>query len=394
MALEANLIEKMVLTGREISVADNHDARLGPLRWLPGKWTNTDDLQGFGFNIISLPFGKSPNGYRLLVNQYNEDLNFLLVDAGVPNRGVVPGTTQQADQTAVALSYSQIITQITSEDSFLESIATNPPTISKTNINDVFDGKPIHHEPGLWLYMTDQNISDESGSEVKVARMGSIPHGNSFIAVGSSNEIAWDKLSANDQRPPIPDINGVVVGGGTDPNMHPLDPILVPGTNKIRIDYFAPYRFFNQNPFKGKVVIPGFTGFEPVHTTTLLGHAFKNYLRSVGVIKNVITLNVDSTIDHSGINRVINPSIGNSPFIARQADTTAMDATFIMYEIVDSKTGKLRYFLQYAQIVMLDFINRPDGHPGRASWPHVSINTMERVSDSSPQAFMESVAAR
>jgi hypothetical protein len=120
----------------------------------------------------------------------------------------------------------------------------------------------------------------------------------------------------------------------------------------------------------------------------------ENVLKGIGVIKQVKQLQVDSTLDHFGINRVANPSIGNTPFITRQADTTAMNATFIVYEIEDSKSGRMRYFLQYAQNVILDFINRPDGHPGRARWPHVSINTMERVSEASPQALMESLPSR
>ena len=394
MPLEPNLVEEMVATGREISIAENHDDRLGPLRWLPGKWTNTAELNGFGFNIISLPFDKSPNGYRLLINQYNEDLNFLLVDAGVPNRGVDPATGQMADQTAVALSYSQIVTQLASEDSFLAAISGTSSTISKTNISDKFDGQPIHHEPGLWIYMTNQNISDDAGNEVNIARMGSIPHGNSFIAVGSSKESEWDKLSPGEQRTLIPGINGIVVGGGSDPNQRSLDPIVDPATQNILVDYFAPYRHFSQNPFKGKVAIPGFAGFDPVHATALLRHAFANFLKGVGTIKQVKQLRIDSTIDHAGINRVSNPGTGNTPFIARQSDVTAMNATFVVYEIEDAKSGATRYFLQYAQNVMLDFINRPDGHPGRAKWPHISINTLERVADSSPQAFMESVASR
>ena len=36
---------------------------------------------------------------------------------------------------------------------------------------------------------------------------------------------------------------------------------------------------------------------------------------------------------------------------------------------------------EYAQIVELDFFPRFDGGPGRIKWPHVSINTMEKLSD-------------
>ncbi|MFB9244000.1 heme-binding protein [Massilia antarctica] len=386
MTLDTQLIKEMVLNGREIKIAEKDDEKLGPLRWLPGQWKNTEELNGFGFNMMALPFQPSPNGHRLLMNQYNEVLNFSVVDAGVPNRGLTTDpVTGLTDQTIVALEYNQIIHQITSDDSFLKEIADNVPVLSRTGISDRFDNKPIHHEPGLWLYMTDQATDD-----MNIARTGSIPHGNSFIAVGSSFEGEWDKLSPAGQSRIIPRINGVVVGGGPDPVEVALEPIVDP-TGQIIIDYFAAYRHFHKNPFTGSVKIPGFNGMEPVHTTTLLTHALETVIKKVGTIKQVKKLHVDSTMDHSGNNRVSHSGISSIPFVVREADTTAMNATFIIYEVEDFQTGHLRYFLQYAQNVILDFINRPDGHPGRARWPHVSINTLERVADASPFAVMESL---
>lgn len=400
MALDKNLIEEMAVAGRKVYLAEKDDPKLGPLRWLPGTWKNTLELQGHGFNMISLPFSESEQGFRLLMNQYDEVLNFIVADAGVPNRGTstnpVDGKTTQTDQTGVALSYSQMITQRSYEDSYLVSAQGLPnSTLGKTDISEKFNGQKIHHEPGLWLFMTDQNdVADEfDGESSVVARMGSIPHGNSFMAVGSAKTIDWDKSTPRQKKQGLsPGINGVVVGGGSDPDQRALDPIVDPASGLIVIDYFAPYRYFHQNPFKGDGKIGGFSGFEPVHSTLLLRHTFANFLNGIGTIKQAITLQVASTIDHSGIHRVSNPSIGNTPFITRQADTTAMNCTFNMYEIQDSKTGTLRYFLQYAQLVLLDFINRPDGHPGRARWPHVSINTLERVESAArPEAITESL---
>ncbi|WP_156329831.1 heme-binding protein [Achromobacter piechaudii] len=392
MAMDRTLVKSMVDAGREIKLAEKDDDKLGPLRLLPGTWKNTPELDGHGFNLISLPFGGSENGYRLLMNQYDEVLNFIVADVGVPNRGVNPADGAQADQTAVALSYSQIITQRSFEDSFILKARGQPDsTFGKTDISEKFNDHGIHHEPGLWIFMADQNISHESGVELSVARMGSIPHGNSFIAVGSASTADWGQLSDSQKRRLIPRINGVVVGGGSDPDERALDPIRDAAGN-IVIDYFGPYRYFHENPFTGNPAINGFSGFEPVDTTVLLRHTFNSFLNTIGTIKGVTTLQVDSTIDHAGINRVMGPSIGNTPFITRQADTTAMNCTFVIYEIEDSKTGELRYFLQYAQNVILDFINRPDGHPGRARWPHVSINTLERVEFAGrPEAIVASL---
>ncbi|MEP1933476.1 MAG: hypothetical protein ABJJ37_19560, partial [Roseibium sp.] len=160
---------------------------------------------------------------------------------------------------------------------------------------------------------------------------------------------------------------------------------------EVLIDYFEPYRHFHENPYKGKIPIAGFGGFDPVHSTELLRLALKEVLIPIGRIKRVFRLRVDSTLDHAAVNRFTHTGIINTPFVVRQADAAAMNSTFLIYEIEDSETGQNRYFLQYAQNVILDFIGRPDGHPGRARWPHVSINTMERVSDVIPEALIDSI---
>lgn len=183
MALQKQLVDEMVNIGRRSSLAHFDKPILGPLRMLPGGWRNTDALKGFGFNMMALPLFPDPdegpdptkNGFRVLMNQYNEELNFGVVDEGVPNRGSVRDPeTNNPDQTIVALNYFQKITQINSDD------------FRKTNLHQRFDGQAIHKEPGLWLFMTDHNQSDQIGRDINIARLGSIPHGNSFLAVGSA----------------------------------------------------------------------------------------------------------------------------------------------------------------------------------------------------------------
>lgn len=363
MTLPNNLIEEMNASGRRITVAQSDDETLGPLRMLPGTWKNTKALNGYGFNMMALPFAEGESGYRILMNQYNEELHFSVVDKGVPNRGSEfdPATGQSVatDQTIVALDYEQKIVQIAADD------------FPKSGVTAKFDGKAIHKEPGLWLYMTNENTAG-----INIARLGTIPHGNSFLAAGRAAE---DPIIGLPERP-IPEINGVVVGGGEDPAIVDLTP-----------EYFAPYKHFHENPFKGKIPIAGFNGFDPVHTTQLLTHALENSLP--GEVKKTMRLRVDSTLDHAGVNRVNHTGIVNIPFVVRQADATSMISTFNIYEVEDAETGKTRHFMQYAQNVILDFIGRPDGHPGRARWPHVSINTMERVSDADPGVAKTSMLA-
>lgn len=70
--------------------------------------------------------------------------------------------------------------------------------------------------------------------------------------------------------------------------------------------------------------------------------------------------------------------VSNIPFIERQADAASMNSTFWIQRL-GGIIPRLR--LQYLQIVNLEFFPRTDGRPGRIIWPHVSINTLEKVSD-------------
>lgn len=348
MALTESLIQKMAAEGRHIVTAKAGDDALGPLSTLPGIWKNTPALHGFGFNMIALPFAGSKFGYRLLMNQYDEELHFSIVDKGVPNRGVTvdPATKAlvTADQTIVAMDYDQKIVQIAAED------------FPKSDQTQKFQGQAIHKEPGLWLYMTDQTTDG-----INIARLGAVPHGNSLLALGTAGLEPVEGLPDT----PVPTVNGVAVGMGIDP--------AVPD---FASPYMAPYKHFHDTPFKGNVPIAGFAGFEPVDTTALLRHALATALP--GKVKKTMQLHVDSTLDRAGIH--------NIPFVVRQADAAAINATFNIYEVEDAETGQTRYFLQYVQNVILDFINRIDGHPGKFRWPHVSINTMERVGNADPDA--------
>ncbi len=78
-----------------------------------------------------------------------------------------------------------------------------------------------------------------------------------------------------------------------------------------------------------------------------------------------------------------NPTGGikNIPFVVKQADAASMKSTFWINELAPDGDGNVELQLQYLQIVMLDFFPRRDGLPGRISWPHVSINTLTKVSD-------------
>jgi hypothetical protein len=59
-----------------------------------------------------------------------------------------------------------------------------------------------------------------------------------------------------------------------------------------------------------------------------------------------------------------------------------MISTFWIMELEEQGLdGRPRLVMQYLQIVLLDFFQRRDGMPGLIRWPHVSINTMEKIAE-------------
>ncbi|WP_420121358.1 heme-binding protein [Nakamurella sp.] len=336
--LTASLARQLELRGRTIGPAVTGDRDLGPFKELPGVWANLPGLPGRGWNMIALPValpvavpeagpGADPStgsrpGFRLLLNQFNEELKFNLVDKAVPNRGVrgTSPSTVNSDQVVVTLDYEQSISQIAAEDFPDSGLAGGP-------------GLAIHHEPGLFLNMSDPN--GEGGPDI--ARLATIPHGDAALGLGTASTV--------DGAATIPFINALPMGVDQSP------------TNP----YLAPYRHFHDNPFKGL--------FDPTDPTALL----KDAIQGRTIIRTTV-LEFDTTLPAAGIQ--------NIPFIVKQANASEMKATFFIHELAErDEHGGPTFLLQYAQVVQLDFFPRFDGGPGRIKWPHVSINTMAKVAD-------------
>ena len=305
---------------RKVSVAEVGDSALGPLKLLPGTWRNLPSLPGRGWNMIALPFATAPGSsinYRLLLNQYNESLTFTLVDKAVPNRGVNSvDPVENEDQLVVTLDYEQVIHQIFAED-FPASGIAGP------------SGAAIHHEPGLWLHMANKA---EAGFDI--ARLSSIPHGDSVLALGGS--------AISEGAPIIPDVSGLPIG---------ID-------QSLDSPYMLPYAHFHKSLFKGL--------FDPTLPNDLLKAANQGV-----AITRTTTLSVDTTLQSGGIS--------NIPFVVKQANPVSMQSTFWIQELeaLDGQ-GNPKLRLQYSQVVLLEFPRR-DGTPGVVKWPHVSINTMEKI---------------
>lgn len=311
-------LEQLVTPGRRIKhSAEPGDPDLGPLAELPGKWANEPELPGRGWNMIALPFKTPDINYRLLLNQYNETLNFSLVDKAVPNRGIEGPGVEQTDQFSVTLDYRQSVHQIEAAD-YPESGQEGAK------------GAAIHHEPGLWIHMKNQALD-----RLDVARLSTVPHGNSVLALGTSQTSAGP--------PTIPSISGLPIGT----------------TKFFDSPYLAPYAHFRAHPFQGL--------FDPCEPHLLLTAANEG----VEIVKTT-QLDVSTSVSTAGIS--------NTPFIHKQANATQMRSTFWIQELAEKDgNGRPKMRLQYLQIVMLEFFPRDDGMPGLISWPHVSINTLTRL---------------
>lgn len=326
---------------------------LGPLEQLVGVWK----AQGTGWNMIALPFQGAPSPpagfkFRILMNQYDEELRFTFVDDDVPNRGLVRPGSPDSDQFVATLDYQQKIAQVAAEDRPDSGGLAGKP------------GLPIHHEPGLWLYeknrrSTDDEITRNGIEEVKldVARLASIPHGNSVLAIGRSEY--------HEGMPEIPPLSGLPLGRFED--------VLTPdydfrdATNPD--PYLEPYRHYIESPFMGNVPSGiGFPGFSPADMNEIL--RFAN--QGVNIVRTT-TLTVDTDRKTAGISNV--------PFSVREADPVSMKSTFWIQELAETdERGRPKLRLQYSQVVMMDFFRpREDGLPGRVTWPHVSIATLEKV---------------
>lgn len=320
---------------------------LGPLEKLLGVWTG----KGTGWNMIALPFQNAPSPpagfkFRVLMNQYDEDLRFTFVDDDVPNRGLSRPGQADSDQLVVTLDYQQKIAQIVAEDRPQSKLAGAA-------------GLPIHHEPGLWLYEKNRRSNDDevkgdqvSEVELDVARLASIPHGNSVLAIGKS--------AVHKGMPEIPRISGLPSGRFED--------VSTPDYDFKSDPYFEPYLHYINSPFMGNVTAPGFPGFNPADMNEIL--RFAN--QGVDIVRTT-TLTVDSTRKSGGISNV--------PFSVREAEPVSMKSTFWIQELAENDAeGNPKLRLQYSQVVMLHFFRpREDEFPERAVWPHISIATLEKT---------------
>lgn len=273
---------------------------LGPLAGLVGTWTGKQ-----GWNLIAVP--KIPEesggmeGFTLLVRPYHETITFTPLGVLVPDRGA-----------------SEILNIYGLEYSL--------------SVSDALTNLPLHLENGMWLY-TDDPQAPQSPT---VVRHATVPHGNSVLALGTSQQA--------DGPPTIPELNALPVGNPFNPPM----------------DGYADVYTYPPPP-----EVPGQPPFSTKDPNEVLRAAIKDQN-----ILNTLTLSVSTQTAGGG-------GILNIPFIQQNANATTFDATFWLETVKDKETGEQYTQLQYSQQTNLEFIKRGDGQ-GLIIWPHVNVNTLVR----------------
>jgi hypothetical protein len=73
--------------------------------------------------------------------------------------------------------------------------------------------------------------------------------------------------------------------------------------------------------------------------------------------------------------------LASIPHVVKEAEPVSMKSTFWIQELKQKDSdGKPKLRMHYSQVVMLNFFRpREDQLPGRAQWPHISINTLNKV---------------
>lgn len=271
--------------------------RLGALQDLPGFW------EGTGFSLIARPnfSGGNENGIFLQLNLLRETIEFTPIGSPVFNRGSV-----QDDIAIYGLSYLHRIT-------------------------DSITGGALHIEPGLWLNIP---ATTDPASDVSIARLATIPHGNAVCTVGFSEDVVVDGL------PEIPPANTVPFPiGATPPTVGTKNP-------------FPEYDLSQPNAFRSSALPPEITQAIINDPNVMLRNALQG--QHPTKITRLIT-----TTPPGGIS--------NIPFIEKNADAVSIEAVFAI-EVIQGPSGDEFLQLQYSQTALLNFRG--------LSWPHVTVGTL------------------
>jgi hypothetical protein len=354
---------------------------LGPLAAFVGEWIGT------GFNTIFRPDSSTtptpmpgpitttdPADNVLELNLTTESLTFSQALGVVPNRGF----SAQADISLDGVPYLQAINDVTAVD-------RNDP-----------NSKPvgIHVEPGLWMAVPSTTSPQEPPTLV---RMGSIPHGTTIQAQGTS--------SVNNGPPNIPAVDITPFFRGQPANKIPFQnqDASNQGTRRIpQILTVAPFNQLTIPQWQARITDPNSvlrdaiagqtiqatttisittaSSSNPPPTTPTFGGGTDNiaFLEgdAAGNNANANTIQMTATfwieeVEH----RIVIPvfPLGKEPVLLRPIDPGPHSPTFHLPPPPKPTTEEriitvISTQIQYSQTVLLNF--------GPLSWPHVSVATL------------------
>ena len=299
--------------------------RLDALSKLPGKWVGT------GFNLIELPNlnqalpGPPPTDeFRLKLSATSETLTFSEIHGDIINRGNAQGDIQY-----LGLHYLQQVADV--------------------NLPEGHNG--IHLETGLLL-----NVPATTDPQVgaSIARLASIPHGDSLLAQGTFiKKIAGPPVF---NQPPA-DSTPFIIAGGVRTNVPP-------GVYLSIISNAVPP--------------PGIPSAAKTNPNIIL----QNAIAGQKIIETtVIFLDANPITGVSNLNAVSGTgALNNIPFVNVNANATTFTAIFWI-ETVENSDGSTFLQLQYTQTVILDFpvlVAAPVNAVTMIKWPHISVATLRK----------------
>jgi hypothetical protein len=286
---------------RTVATHSTTSEHLGPLADLPGFW------QGTGFSLIARPDfdPQNPDGFFLQLNLLREAIEFRPIGSPVPNRG-----SEQGDVSLYGVTYMHRVT-------------------------DAATGGALHIEPGIWLTIP---ATTDPEAKASVARLSTIPHGNSICAVGFPQYVVPDGL------PDIPPANTVPfpIGGEAPPAGTP--------------NPYAAYDLSVETPFRTNPLPDTVTQAMVDNPSSMLSDALQ------GQTLNHITRLIVNTENAGGVS--------NIPFITANADAQVLESVFAIERVQGPADTEVMQ-LQYSQTALLNFHGK--------SFPHVTVGTLIRA---------------
>lgn len=318
--LEAKTVNKGLNARFKTTAIETTTVDLGVLQSLIGTWV------GPGFNLIEVPNmnqakpGPPPTDkFKIILNSTAETFTFSPIGGGIVNKG-----NAQQDIEFMGLHYLQQVDDV--------------------NLPSGQNG--IHLETGLFLNLpsgTDPSV------EPSIARLGSIPHGDSILAQGKFFTV---------NGPPVFDL--------ADPT-----PFFI--VNGKRVNDTTP-TYLSQ--LKNAIAPPGIPQEVIMDPNILLSNAIKGQ----NITKTVVIFLDANPVDGVATPGATGPvgGITNIPFVNVNANANSLSAIFWI-ETVLNPDGTSFDQLQYTQTVILDFpVFAPDGSVVEIKWPHISVATLRR----------------